>query len=274
MKNRASPQTATGGVQRGSTLQGPPSESLSEQYSLTKILGVWAAAALPMAALAWVVAPLVAGRLDGPVPLARTLIASLAVGLIWQFVLVLVLVYRERGSLRWSVLKDALWLNAPRSPKTGRVGGRLWLVLIPFVLLLAAEGFIPVLNAIPPVAGHDFTTFVQSEPGREFLSGNWVWYALLAVQVVFNTILGEELLFRGLLLPRMRGAFGRFDWVANGVLFALYHLHMPWAIPANLVDIFALAYPSRRYRSALIGIIVHSSQGVFVLVLLLYLVLR
>jgi membrane protease YdiL (CAAX protease family) len=85
----------------------------------------------------------------------------------------------------------------------------------------------------------------------------------------------EELLFRGLLLPRMQGAFGRWDWVANGFLFAGYHLHLPWVIPATLlVDTFALAYPSRRYRSALIGIIVHSSQSVVFLALLLFLVLK
>src|SRR5215218_8734468 len=143
-------QSAGGGAEMESTLQEPPSESQSEQYSLGKILGVWAAAALPMGALAWVVAPLVAGGLDGPVPLIRTLLALLTVGLMWQFVLVLVLVYRERGSLRWSVLKDALWLHSPRSPKTGRVGGRLWLVVIPFVLLFAAEGAIPILSVIPP----------------------------------------------------------------------------------------------------------------------------
>jgi uncharacterized protein len=57
-------------------------------------------------------------------------------------------------------------------------------------------------------------------------------------------------------------------------LFALYHLHEPWLIPSSLVDVFALSYPSRRYRSALIGIIVHSSQSVFLLVLLLFLVLK
>jgi hypothetical protein len=46
-------------------------------------------------------------------------------------------------------------------------------------------------------------------------------------------------------------------------------------MPATLlVDTFALAYPSRRYRSALIGIIVHSSQSVFALALVLLLVLR
>jgi hypothetical protein len=73
----------------------------------------------------------------------------------------------------------------------------------------------------------------------------------------------------------MKGAFGRFDWVANGFLFALYHLHVPWVIPQTLlVDTFAEAYPSRRYRSALLGIIVHSSQTIVFFVLLLFLVLR
>jgi uncharacterized protein len=268
--------SAEGQIARGrageSTLQGRMSEGRTEQYSLAKILGIWAAAALPMGALAWVVAPLVAGRLDGPLALPRALLGLLTVGLIWQFVLVVVLVYRERGSLRWPVLKDALWLQSPRSPTTGRVGGRLWLVIIPCALLLGAEGFIPTL---PPVASHDFAVFVESEAGREFFSGNWVFYAVEVVLVVFNTVLGEELLFRGVLLPRMRGAFGRFDWIANGVLFAAYHLHMPWVIPETLlIDTFAMAYPSRRYRSALIGIIVHTIPSVVVLALVLALVLQ
>jgi membrane protease YdiL (CAAX protease family) len=244
------------------------------QYSFAQILAVWAAAAVPMALLAWVVGPWLAGRLDGPLALTRTLIGLLTVGLIWQFVLVVLLVYRERGSLRWPVLKDALWLQAPRSPTTGRVGGRLWLVLIPALLIFAAEGLFPFLNVIPSVPSHDLTVFVGSDAFAAFMSGNWVWYAVLVALIVFNTILGEELLFRGVLLPRMKGAFGRWDWVANGVLFAAYHLHMPWVIPATLLDTFALSYPSRRYRSALIGIIVHSSQSVLVLALILPLVLK
>jgi membrane protease YdiL (CAAX protease family) len=62
--------------------------------------------------------------------------------------------------------------------------------------------------------------------------------------LVFNTVLGEELLFRGFLLPRMNGAFGRGDWLANGVLFAAYHLHMPWSMLAPLAD--ALVMRTRR----------------------------
>jgi membrane protease YdiL (CAAX protease family) len=91
---------------------------------------------------------------------------------------------------------------------------------------------------------------------------------------VFNTVLGEELLFRGFLLPRMKGVFGRRDWVANGVLFAVYHLHVPWVIPAGLLDTFILAGPSKRYRSALIGIAVHSAQSVFFFALVLSLTLK
>jgi uncharacterized protein len=105
---RAQGQSARGGVEREFTVEGPPSESQMEQYSLAKIVGIWAAAALPMGALAWVVAPWLAGQLDDPVALPRAVLGLLTVGLIWQFMLVLVLVYRERGSLRWAVLKDAL----------------------------------------------------------------------------------------------------------------------------------------------------------------------
>jgi len=113
-----------------------------------------------------------------------------------------------------------------------------------------------------------------SDSGQAWMSGNWLWFALLVIVFVFNTALGEELLFRGLLLPRM-GAFGRADWLVNGVLFACYHLHVPWVIPQTLlVDTFAEVLPSRRWRSSLIGIAVHSSQSVFFFVIGLALVLR
>lgn len=242
------------------------------QYGRGAILAVWATAALPMAALAWLVAPTVADRLTGPghVPMVKALLACLTIGLIWQFLLVLALVKREQGSLRWPVVRDALWLWSPRSPSSGRVGGRVWLALLPLVALFALEGLLPS----PPVPeNRDLNLFLESTVGQDFLDGAWGWYGLMLVLWTFNTVLGEELLFRGFLLPRMNGAFGRGDWVANGVLFAAYHLHMPWRIPATLLDTFLLAYPTKRYRSAWIGIAVHSSQSVVFAILVLILVL-
>jgi uncharacterized protein len=71
----------------------------------------------------------------------------------------------------------------------------------------------------------------------------------------------------------MRGAFGRWDWVANGVLLATYRLHMSWVIPSTLLDTFALSYPSRRFRSAWMGIAVHSTQSLVVAAVVLAAVL-
>jgi uncharacterized protein len=243
------------------------------QYSRRAIFAIWAAAALPMAVAAWLVTPLLADQFGGGgiVPMAKALYVSLTVGLFWQFVLVAVLVRREQGTLRWPTVRDALWLRSPRSHRSGRVGGRVWLILIPLILLFgAAHELVPSIAA---PGNRDFANLVDSDAGKEFLSGAWGWYALLLVSFLFNTVLGEELLFRGFLLPRMNGAFGRGDWVANGLLFAGYHLHVPWGMPATLLDMFFLAYPTKRYRSAWIGIAVHSAQSVVLAVLILMLVI-
>jgi membrane protease YdiL (CAAX protease family) len=236
-----------------------------QQYSLRQIVAIWAAAALPMAALSWLIAPALADHLAGPNALTRSLIVCLTGGLIWQFALVMILVGREQRTLRWSAIRPALWLQAP----TG--GKRAWWLLVPLILASGAEALIPTI-AHPD--SHDFGVFLGSDAGQAFLSGNWAWFAIVVALVLFNTVLGEELLFRGLLLPRMNGAFGERDWVANGVLFACYHLHVPWAIPATLLDTFIVSLPAKRRRSALLGIAVHSAQSVFILIATLALVLR
>jgi membrane protease YdiL (CAAX protease family) len=241
------------------------------QYSRRKVFGVWAAAALPMATLAWLVAPAIQDRFSGGgnVPIAKALIVLLTLGLVWQGVLVAILVWREQRSLRWSTLRDALWLRMPRSPRSGRSGGRVWLILIPLIVLFGLEELIP---GLPFPASHDFGSLLQSDAGKVFLHGAWGWYAVMVVIWIFNTVLGEELLFRGLLLPRMNGAFGKRDWLWNGVLFANYHLHMPWVIPTALADTFIIAYPTKRYRSAWIGILVHCAQSVTLAIIVLTLV--
>src|SRR3954469_15364775 len=113
------------------------------QLGLRGIIAVWAAAALPMGLLAWVGAPLLADQLSGPGALPRALIVLLTGGLIWQFVLAMILVRREQGSLSWPVLREALWLRAPRSPRSGRRGGRIWLIIVPLVLAFGLEEMLP-----------------------------------------------------------------------------------------------------------------------------------
>jgi hypothetical protein len=72
------------------------------------------------------------------------------VGLIWQFALAMIIVYREEGDLHLLTIRRRLRLNTPRDPKTGKSRGRLWLWLIPIIVLLAASQFI----IAPALDGH------------------------------------------------------------------------------------------------------------------------
>lgn len=251
------------------------------QYSLPKILLVWAAAAIPMAILGWLVAPALALTSDDSVSVR---LAALAAGLAWQFVLVMVLMYSEVRTFRWSVLRTRLWLEAPRSPRTGERAPRLWWCLIPIILLTAVfdlgvkgrldhwwTSLFPLL-AEPPA--WDFGHALATPAARSQLEGAWSFGALFLFSALFNTFLGEELLFRGVLLPRMAGVFGKADWAANGLLFAAYHLHQPWGFVSSLTHgalLFAL--PTRYFRSAWFGIAAHSGQSLYFAVLILLLVL-
>ena len=269
----ASRRSRQDGSGRGIGQHAPPASSTGpaiRQLSAGGVLAVWAAAMVPMAVAAWVIAPRIAPSL-GDLGLAKALVLTLTVGLIWQFVLTTILVAREQHTLRWSVVRDALWLRAPRNPKTGRRGGKLWFVVVPLIIGFGAEELIPVVHH---AANRDFGMILDSPAGQAWFKGSWGWFAILLVLWFFNTVAGEELLFRGYLLPRMTGTFGRWAWLANGVAFAAYHVHVPWIIPGALFDALWLAYPSQRYRSAWIGIIVHSSQTVFVGLAVLALVLK
>lgn len=249
------------------------------QYSLTKTLAVWLAAAAPMAVLGWVVAPALAT--DGRPGFERQ--AVLGIGLAWQFVLVLVLIRLEAGDLRWSTLRERLWLRAPRAP-SGASRPRLWFWLVPLVLLTGAFQMVlrgPLdhlwVEAVPAAAqplGRDFGGMLATPQARAALAGRWDVLALFVVTALFNTVLGEELLFRGLLLPRMAGVFGRWDWLANGVLFGLYHLHQPWGMAGSIVSgALFYALPTRWLRSSLFGMIAHSGQSLYFSILLVGLVL-
>jgi membrane protease YdiL (CAAX protease family) len=251
------------------------------QYNLIKVLGICTLAAIPMGILGWIVAPMVAHE-PGKPGLER--LAVLTVGLMWQFLLVLVIIYREAGDLRLTTIKERLWLNAPRSNKNDKGRRKLWLLIIPLLLLtaiyeLGISGIIrdfwtSIIPSFTEPSGFAFDSIFDTPEGRAQMVGNWGVLLLFVVNAVFNTVIGEELLFRGVLLPRMNGLFGKWDWVANGILFGLYHLHQPWSILSSAVSgCLFFALPTKRFYSSWLGIIAHSGQSIFFTILLLGLVL-
>ena len=281
---RAEEQNVTGEVEREPAVEAPPGEDQSEQYSLAKILGIWALAAAPMGILSWIVFPLMALDFDSdPLAFGVTLLVLLALGLVWLFVLSMIIVRREEGDLRWATVKRRLRLNVPREPATGAPRARLFLWVVPFIVGVAVielvlntpleNAWVSVFPFLAEPEGRSFDAFLGSQEVLEGLVGAWWFLALFIVQSIFNTILGEEFLFRGVLLPRMEGVFGRGSWVANNVLFALYHVHVPWVIPNAFLTGLLYTYPAYRYRSTWMSIIVHSIQNVYFAFLVLGIVL-
>jgi hypothetical protein len=103
--------------------------------------------------------------------------------------------------------------------------------------------------------------------------GQWWLLGITLVSFLFNYLLGEAVLWHGVLLPKMRGVFGKYDWVANAVLFGFYHLHVPWRLPSVIVSNLTYSWPARRFRSNWMAVIVHGAEGVPVLVMVLAVIL-
>jgi membrane protease YdiL (CAAX protease family) len=120
-------------------------------------------------------------------------------------------------------------------------------------------------NWLPALHEPSYTN-IQGLADPQF-QGQWWILGLAVTSMVFNYILGEELLFRGVLLPRMTGVFGRWDWVANTVLFGLYHVHKIWAWPSMIASSFGIAWAAKRYRSFWMGVIVHGLEGFFIVLI-------
>jgi membrane protease YdiL (CAAX protease family) len=237
-----------------------------------------------MGILSWIIFPAVSPdyRSD-PLGAGVTRLGLLTLGLIWLFVLSMIIVRQEEGDLRWATVKRRLRLGPPRDPKTGETRRRLWLWVIPFLIASivwdvgftsnADELWVSLFPFFAEPPGYSLGAVFESQEYLDRLVGAWWFLGLYVVLSVFNVFLGEEFLFRGVLLPKLEGVFGRWSWLANGMLFAFYHVHQPWGILGNVVSGVFLAFPSWRFRSTWMAVIVHSAQNVYFSFLILGVVL-
>jgi membrane protease YdiL (CAAX protease family) len=93
------------------------------------------------------------------------------------------------------------------------------------------------------------------------------------ISSLFNYLLGEELFFRGILLPKMNGVFGRWDWAMNGILFASYHVHKIEDVPVFLVSSIFIAYLNKKYRSFYPALLIHGVEFIPIIVMVMSVVL-
>lgn len=243
----------------------------SGQYTLGQILGIWAVGTLPAVLFTWVVAPAIIPY--SPLLPGITYWLLMIAAMAWQGVVALVIVYRELGTLRWSALRQRMWLQTPLDPKTDEPNPRLWWWLVPPLLWNAVFGLLlgkyldQVMTWLLP--GLQPLAFTQmSQLANADFTGQWWLLGVALASIIFNYLLGEAFLWHGVLLPKMQGVFGRYDWIANAVIFGLYHLHKPWELPSVIATNLGYSWPARRFRSNWMAVIIHAVEGVPTLIVI------
>ena len=96
------------------------------------------------------------------------------------------------------------------------------------------------------------------------VKGNWLLLiGYLLILIVVN-IFGEELWWRGIILPRQELALGNYAWVVNGVLWAAFHAFYHSTLAGFLSYVpgtTLLAYVCWKRKSTWPGIIAHTIQN-------------
>lgn len=161
--------------------------------------------------------------------------------------------------------KDVLW-----GIGISLIGMMAMGILSNVTVKLITEGIIKVPNNLPllmdpnPVLNRaNLSRFVGGD-----ISGDWSIIFAYAIMLFFN-IFGEELLWRGYILPRQEKAFGNKAWIIHGILWTLFHSFKWWDMLGMLPICLLTGYIAQKRKSIWPGVIAHSitnSMGLFLFI--------
>jgi membrane protease YdiL (CAAX protease family) len=97
-----------------------------------------------------------------------------------------------------------------------------------------------------------FMAFDQLSPERYWILAVWLPFWIL-------NILGEEILWRGVLLPRQEVALGNRAWLANALGWGVFHFAFGWQLVLILLPILViLPYVVQRRQNTWVAVIIHA----------------
>jgi membrane protease YdiL (CAAX protease family) len=154
---------------------------------------------------------------------------------------------------------------------TGALGGTSMTLIRAFPAIRPPESFPAFVNPL-------VTSNLLALPGALAeatgapLEGNWGVVLSLSILLFFN-IIGEELWWRGIILPRQELVNGRWTWLVNGLLWLLFHMPFyPWRVIDLLPYTLIIAFVAQHRKNTWPAIIIHC-QNAMVLVVVLAMVL-
>jgi len=142
----------------------------------------------------------------------------------------------QRLRFRKITKKDLLW----------SIGGLILIGIFSGIIMKGLELIIGKFDHSPA-----FMSFEPLSQGRYWLLLVWLPYWIL-------NILGEEFLWRGVMLPRQEIAFGKHTWIIHGFGWGLFHIAFGWQLLITLIPlIFIQSYIVQRTKNSWIGVIIH-----------------
>ncbi len=142
----------------------------------------------------------------------------------------------ERLRFRKITKSDILWC----------IAGFILVALFSVLIMKGLELLIGKFDHSPA-----FMSFEPLTKGRYWLLLVWFPYWIL-------NILGEEFLWRGVMLPRQELAFGKYTWLIHGFGWGLFHIAFGWQLLITLIPlIFIQSYIVQKTKNSWIGVIMH-----------------
>ena len=142
----------------------------------------------------------------------------------------------ERLRFRKITSRDLIW----------SLFGLIIIGIFSVLIMKGLEVIIGDFNHSPP-----FMSFEPLTEGRYWLLLVWFPYWIL-------NILGEEFLWRGVMLPRQEIAFGKYAWLIHGLGWGLFHIAFGWQLLITLIPIiFIQSFIVQNTKNSWNGVIIH-----------------
>ena len=193
-------------------------------------------------------------------------------------IMALVLYKIEGHPWTWSAFKKRNWLN--KMTKADWLwtlglfvfGITVYLLLAPVGKFLAQIEFFAPPDFFPPELNPNKA--LRSGYMMDYkLSGHY-WIAIVYFFAWVTNILGEELLFRGMIFRRQIEKYGSLAWFYHGLLWTLWHVFWKWNLIAILPFGLALSYTVYKRKNIWTGIVAHGTMNIVPLILIIIEVLK
>jgi len=168
------------------------------------------------------------------------------------FIASILLVLRD-GFRTWNDVFDRLRIHSMTKRDWKYVGGSFLVISIVSAIIMGIAELLHTHFGFPPM--EKFPPFMKFEP----FDASQRWMLIVWVMMFFFNIVGEELLWRGYILPRQEAAVQHRAWIINAALWMMFHLCFGLSLMIVLLPIMiVLPYAVQETKNTLVGMLIHA----------------